>query len=157
MQVPWTCAKSKQCPSVKPCQDKAPNPRTDPPGRPVPRARQRSAGVEEPHYDWLRLECCRKIGRLSEHTGERGWGRQGKPWIKLIHLEGTLHKHLSTIKLLSISRIWGIICSTEVRLTQHLASACLGHVETVGITSCRNNCFLTLLFIGVRFSASLKL
>lgn len=43
--------------------------------------------------------------RLSEHTKERGWGRQGKPWIKVTHLEGSLPKQLS-IKLLRINGIW---------------------------------------------------
>lgn len=61
-------ARRKQCPSVKLCQDKASNPRTDPPGSPVLRTRQRGAGIQGPG----KAEAQQRPGWLSEHTGKKG-------------------------------------------------------------------------------------
>lgn len=70
MQVQPIRARNEQHPSVKLCQDKVPDPRTDPPGPPVPRARQRGAGLQGPHRDWARLECSREQGSFQS-TQER--------------------------------------------------------------------------------------
>lgn len=52
----------------------------------------------------------------AEHAGGRGAGRQGKPRLKVMHLEGALCKPSSIIKLLRARGIGGGFVGEKLRL-----------------------------------------
>lgn len=148
-QVPPIFARSKQCLNVKLCQDKA-----------LTLEQTLHAPCEEgpAESDWgtgttPRLGKARaqqRTGSPSEHTEERGWGRQDNPGIQVTHLEGALRKQFSILKLLRI---------TGSNL-QHWSTANLAFwICTPGACGdwWKQFCFLLLIFLEVRFSTFPKL